>query len=99
MAQTVRQGNHRATVFDPDEPIEGYKKKTWEPPKEWGPYVIRGEGKTTDKNGHITPMSLPYVVLYFEKPDTFVKRLVRACHGYDTIPLHQPEFNSDDLCR
>jgi hypothetical protein len=41
---TITEGNHRVVVFDPDEPIEGYKKKTWVPPAEWGPGKVVSEG-------------------------------------------------------
>jgi hypothetical protein len=40
---TVTQGNLRVVVFDKDEPIEGYKKKTWVPPAEWGEGEVMSE--------------------------------------------------------
>lgn len=41
--QTRTTGNLRQTVFDPDEPIDGFKKRTWVPPAEWGQGQIIGE--------------------------------------------------------
>jgi hypothetical protein len=45
MNEVVTQGNSRVEFRDPDEPIEGFKKKTWVPPAEWGPGQFMGEGQ------------------------------------------------------
>jgi len=99
MPEYITNGNLRTRVYDPDEPVEGYKKKTWKAPAEWGPFVVWHEGMTRDTNGNVTPLSLPYVVLHFEKVDQTIRQLQRPVHGYDQAPIpQQPAFNDDDLC-
>ncbi|RAU22299.1 hypothetical protein CU669_09250 [Paramagnetospirillum kuznetsovii] len=114
MAEYVTNGNLRTRVDDIDEPIEGFKKKTWVPPAEWGPFKIMSEGMIRPRAPRPTGdlrflsgvggggeglnlLSVPYERLYFEKVDTWVSRLIRPVHGYDTVP-RQPDFNDDDLC-
>jgi|GEM_PF-7043308 len=94
MAEYVTNGNLRSQVLDPDEPFEGFKKKTWVPPAEWGPGVVWGEGVYRGPNP--VGLGVPYETLYFQKTDCFARRLIRPVHGYDTVP--SLSFNDDDLC-
>lgn len=117
--ETLTIGNLRQTIYAPDEPIPGYKMKTWVPPVEWGPGIIMGESKLQPRSPRrssgderflsgrgpsadacaLQGMAVPFEIIYFDRVDKWVNRLIRSVHGYDKPErTPQPTFNDDDLC-